>query len=198
MGRNYKELQSKMDPASRAGNQQRVREELQRLALEELRQARQLTQADLAEMLEVPQSSISRIERRTDMYLSTLRNYIHSMGGTLQIQAIFPDTGAVVIDRLGDYEDRQYTIRAHAENDETYRLIAEPFHHSGDPLSTKPLKASGFVKAMKALRVSQVRISRAIEELSRSRRDQQIETKPGGFVFSAQELVAAGFEPAQE
>ena len=68
MARNYKELQAKMDPASRADNERRVREEVQRMALEELRGAQQLTQTDMAEMLEVPQSSISRIERRADMY----------------------------------------------------------------------------------------------------------------------------------
>src|SRR5713226_3735858 len=110
MARNFKELQAKMDPASRADNKQRVKEELQRMALEELRSARQLTQADLAEMLDVPQSSISRIERRADMYLSTLRNYIHAMGCVLQIQAVFPDGGAVVINRFGDYEDQPYVI----------------------------------------------------------------------------------------
>src|ERR1700733_1604157 len=99
-----------MDPASHAGNVLRAREELQRMALDELRNAKRLTQADLAEMLDVPQSSISRIEQRADMYLSTLRNNIHAMGGVLQIQAIFPDGGAVVISRFGDYEDRTYVV----------------------------------------------------------------------------------------
>src|SRR5450755_4248686 len=112
MARNYKELQQKMDPASRADNALRVRDELQRMALDELRSAKRLTQADMAEMLDVPQSSISRIEQRADMYLSTLRNYVHAMGGVLQIQAIFPDGGAVVINRFGDYEDRMYVVRA--------------------------------------------------------------------------------------
>src|SRR5579863_4988976 len=100
MARNYKELQEKMDPASRAENAQLVRDELQRMALDELRSAKRLTQVDMAEMLDVPQSSISRLERRADMYLSTLRNYIQAMGGALQIQAVFPDGGAVVIDRF--------------------------------------------------------------------------------------------------
>src|SRR5207248_2648324 len=59
MARNFKELQSKMDSASRADNAQRVREELKRMALEELRSAKRLTQSDMAEMLDVPQSSIS-------------------------------------------------------------------------------------------------------------------------------------------
>ena len=81
MARNYKELQALMDPASIADNKRRVREELRRMALDELRGAKQLTQADMAEMLDVPQSSISRIEQRADMYLSTLRNYVHAVVG---------------------------------------------------------------------------------------------------------------------
>src|ERR1035437_676942 len=108
MARNFKELQAKMDPASRAENVQLVREELQRMALDELRSAKRLTQADMAEMLDVPQSSISRIEQRADMYLSTLRNYVHALGGVLQIQAVFPEGGTVVISRFGEYEDRSY------------------------------------------------------------------------------------------
>src|SRR5205807_10562943 len=71
MARNYKELQARMNPTILADNRQRVREELQRMALEELRSASQLTQTAIAEMLDVPQSSISRIERHADMYLTT-------------------------------------------------------------------------------------------------------------------------------
>jgi DNA-binding XRE family transcriptional regulator len=100
--RNYKELQAKMNPADVAENKQRVREELQRMALDELRNAKQLTQVDMAELLDVPQSSISRIEQRADMYLSTLRNYVQAMGGVLQIQAVFPEGGAVIISRFGE------------------------------------------------------------------------------------------------
>src|SRR5580658_11211755 len=102
MARNYKELQERMDPASRADNAGRVLYELQRMALDELRSAKRLTQADMAEMLNVPQSSISRIEQRADMYLSTLRNYVQAMGGVLQIQAVFPEGGTVIISRFGD------------------------------------------------------------------------------------------------
>src|SRR6266699_6256104 len=131
MARNYKELQQKMDPASRSDNVLRVRDELQRMALEELRNAKRLTQADMAEMLDVPQSSISRIEQRADMYLSTLRNYIHAMGGVLQIQAVFPDGGAVVINRFGEYEDQMYVVWAQAESHGVYRLLARPFQHQG-------------------------------------------------------------------
>ena len=197
MARNYKELQARMDPASRADNKRLVREELQRMALEELRCAKQLTQQDMAEMLDVPQSSISRIEQRADMYLSTLRNYIHAMGGVLQIQAVFPDGGAVVINRFGDYEDQPYMVWARAEKQGVYRLLAHPFHHEGHPLSTKAVKASGLMKTMRALNLAEPHISAIKKDLENSR-----EVLIGGSVagvdriFSVPDLVAAGFEAA--
>ena len=195
MARNYRELQARMDPASRVDNNQLVREELERMALEELRGAKQLTQADMAEMLDVPQSSISRIERRADMYLSTLRNYIHAMGGVLQIQAVFPDGGAVVINRFGDYEDQPYLVWARSESSGAYRLLARPFHHQGDSLSTRTFKVSGFIKAMKALHLPEPQIS-AIRKRLESSGEVLIGSSVGGAdrIFSVPDLVAAGFE----
>jgi DNA-binding XRE family transcriptional regulator len=187
-----------MDPAIRAENNRLVREELKRMALEELRNAKQLTQTDMAEMLNVPQSSISRIERRADMYLSTLRNYVHAMGGVLQIQAIFPDGGAVVIDRFGDYQDQPYLVWARGEGGGRYRLLARPFHHHGEPLSTGAFKVPGFVKAMKALGLPESSVSAIRKTLETSG-----EVLIGGSVaaadriFTASELVAAGFEAAE-
>src|SRR5580658_7547137 len=122
MARNYEALQEKMASASRADNTERVRDELKKMALDELRSAKRLTQADMAEMLDIPQSSISRIEQRADMYLSTLRNYVHALGGILQIQAVFPDGGAVAISRFGEYEDVSYVIWARAESGGAYTL----------------------------------------------------------------------------
>lgn len=196
MARSYKELQARMDPAILADNRQRVREELQRMALEELRSARQLTQTDLAEMLDVPQSSISRLERRADMYLSTLRNYIHEMGGVLQVRAIFPDGTAAVIHRFGDYEDQPYLVYAQAESGGAYRLHARPFQHEGEPLSTKAFKVSGLVKTMKALHLPEARISSIRSSLEKGGAV-EIGGRPGAQrIFKFPDLVAAGFEAA--
>lgn len=82
-----------MDPASRADNVRRVPEELQCTAPDELRSAKQLTQSAMAELPNVPQSSISRIEQGTNMYPRTVRNYIHAVGGELRSQAVFPSGG---------------------------------------------------------------------------------------------------------
>lgn len=196
MARNYRDLQATMDPASRAANEQLVRQELQRMALEELRGARQLTQADMAEMLDVPQSSISRIERRADMYLSTLRNYIHAVGGELRIQAVFPDGGAVVIDRFGDYEERPYVVDAMAEGDGVFRLRARPLYHDGVTYATRPVKASGLTKAMRALHVPEAQMADIKASLESHAGRVEIGGRGAQRVFGARDLVAAGFEEA--
>ena len=192
MARNYKELQEKMDPASRADNARGVREVLQRMALDELRDAKRLTQAYLAEMLDTPQSSISRIEQRADMYLSTLRDYVHAMGGVLQIQAVFPDGGTVAINRFGEYEDRSYAVWARAEGGGRYRLDARPLDE-GLPLFRKVLKVQAFTKTLKALHIPDAQISLIRKGLEESPLT-EIGGRFAGRVFSEPDLIAAGFE----
>ena len=58
--------------------------------LQEMRKARRRSQAKVARKLHVNQAAVSKIERRTDMYVSTLRSYIEAMGGRLEIIAQFP------------------------------------------------------------------------------------------------------------
>lgn len=91
MGKNFKELQAKMSPESRARSQAKARQMIREMALDELRAARDLTQEHLAKVLGVKQSAVSKLERRTDMYISTLRDFIKAMGGSLEIRAVFPD-----------------------------------------------------------------------------------------------------------
>jgi transcriptional regulator with XRE-family HTH domain len=194
MARNYKELQAKMNPAHVAENRQHVREELQRMALDELRNAKQLTQADMAELLDIPQSSISRIEQRTDMYLSTLRNYVQAMGGVLQIQAVFPDGGAILINRFGDYEDQPYIVVVRIERNGSFQLQARPFHHQGGTLSMRSVKWSAIVKAMKALHLAEPQISTIRNDLQQMQ-EVEIGGRVGQRIFQIPDLVAAGFEP---
>ncbi len=67
------------------------------MTLAKLREARLRSQAQIGEKLGIKQAAVSRLERRTDMYLSTLRELISAMGGTLQITAEFPDRPPVCI-----------------------------------------------------------------------------------------------------
>ena len=99
MARNFRELEAKMSPERRAQVAARVKEELAKMPLQQIRNARQMTQTRLAELLEMDQGNISKLEQRTDMYLSTLRSYVEAMGGTLEIRAVFPD-GDIKIDLL--------------------------------------------------------------------------------------------------
>src|SRR4029077_10328954 len=69
----------------------RVRQSLASMPLEEIRKARQMTQAKLADALGVNQGEVSKIEHRTDIYLSTLAGYVEALGGKLEIRAVFPD-----------------------------------------------------------------------------------------------------------
>ena len=76
------------------------------LPFHRLRSARELTQRQLADTLRVDQPAISKLERRTDMYISTLRNFIEAMDGELVIQAVFPD-GTYRITHLASDEEGQ-------------------------------------------------------------------------------------------
>jgi transcriptional regulator with XRE-family HTH domain len=67
------------------------------LALRDLRQARHLTQERMAELMGVEQESVSRLERRADLLLSTLSGYVAAMGGKLRLVAEFPDRQPVTI-----------------------------------------------------------------------------------------------------
>lgn len=69
--------------------------------LKELRKTTRHTQEELAITLDVGQGTISRIEKRNDMLVSTLQHYIEALGGKLQIVASFPDGPAVIVERLG-------------------------------------------------------------------------------------------------
>ncbi|MBI2355490.1 MAG: XRE family transcriptional regulator [Deltaproteobacteria bacterium] len=104
MARPFNELRAKMSPERRERNHQRAMELLSQLPLTELRHARQLSQEQLAGVLHVKQASISKLERRTDMYISTLRNFIRAMGGELEIIARFPD-GSVKINQFEELEE---------------------------------------------------------------------------------------------
>lgn len=80
-----------MAPERRARNEIETARLLAEMPLAELRQAQALTQTTMAELLETSQGEVSKIEKRTDMYVSTLRRYIEAMGGRLDVVARFPD-----------------------------------------------------------------------------------------------------------
>jgi len=74
------------------------------MTLKDIRKARQLTQERMAELLGIRQDSISKLEKRTDLLVSTLRSYVNAMGGELQIIVEFPDRPPVVLSGLAELD----------------------------------------------------------------------------------------------
>lgn len=104
MSKPFNELITKMSPTAQQKIKGKSDAFLVQMPLQELRQARDLSQVRLAEILNTKQANVSRIERRADMYISTLRSYIRAMGGDLNIVAQFPE-GDVQIDQFTSIED---------------------------------------------------------------------------------------------
>ena len=104
MAKKFSELRSRMSAQSRARAEARAQAMLAEMPLNELRQARGLSQKMLADVLHVQQPSIAKMEKRTDMYLSTFRSHIEAMGGQLEVIARFPD-GAVRISNFSELDD---------------------------------------------------------------------------------------------
>lgn len=103
MGKTYEELMAELSTERRARVKTRASELIAgEKSLRDLRQARQLTQQRMAKRLGVKQHSISRLEQRSDMLLSTLRDYIGKMGGELELTARFPDREPVRIKGFAD------------------------------------------------------------------------------------------------
>ena len=101
MAKNFKLLQEKMSPEARDRAQAKAEGMIKEMALDELRAALDLTQEQLAGVLRVKQAAISKVERRSDMFISTLRKIIEAMGGELEIRAILPD-GVVRINQFAE------------------------------------------------------------------------------------------------
>jgi transcriptional regulator with XRE-family HTH domain len=111
MAKSFKTLKEKMSPEARARVREKAEKLIEEMPLNELRAARKLTQERLAETLNVKQAAVSKLERRTDMYVSTLREFINAMGGELEIMARFPD-GAVRINQFEEADESDVALTA--------------------------------------------------------------------------------------
>ena len=100
----WNELTKTFTPEHRRRIDELKREILAEMPLHELRQARALTQRDLARKLKVNQPAVSKLEQRADAYVSSLRSYIEAAGGKLKIVAEFPE-GQVAITNFSDVGD---------------------------------------------------------------------------------------------
>src|ERR1035438_10299229 len=87
----WKDLKHKASPEKRERIKREAVAELDRVGFASLRKARRQTQVELADKLGIDQASVSAIENRSDLLLSTLAKYVRALGGDVEIRAVFPE-----------------------------------------------------------------------------------------------------------
>ena len=98
MASNVNDIIKRLDPAQRKKVEARAAQLVaEELTLREIRKARKLTQKKLAKSLRIGQEGVSKIEKRSDLLISTLRSYVEAVGGRLSLVAEFPDQEPVVL-----------------------------------------------------------------------------------------------------
>ncbi len=102
----FAELRARMSPKARAKAEAKALKLREEMDLAEVRRALKLSQEEIAETLQVGQAAVAKIEKRADMFVSTLRRFIEAMGGELEIVAHFPDS-TVRIRNFSDLEKRR-------------------------------------------------------------------------------------------
>ena len=103
MPTNVNDIIKKLSPAQRKKVEARAAELIaEEMTLRELRQARKLTQVRMAKTLGITQDSVSRLEKRSDLLLSTLRKTVEAMGGNLSLVAKFPDRVPVILTGIAE------------------------------------------------------------------------------------------------
>lgn len=116
MPTNVDDIIRKLSPAQRKKVEARAAKLVaEEMTLRELRRARKLTQVRMAKELGVTQDSVSRLEKRSDLLLSTLQKTVKAMGGNLSLVAEFPDRAPVVLSGIADDDPRpKRTGRKHS------------------------------------------------------------------------------------
>src|SRR5580693_6291772 len=107
MPANVDDIIRKLNPARRKKVEARAARLIaEEMTLRELRHARKLTQVRMAKTLGITQDSVSRLEKRSDLLLSTLRKTVEAMGGNLSLVAEFPDRAPVVLSGIAEDDPR--------------------------------------------------------------------------------------------
>jgi DNA-binding transcriptional regulator YiaG len=102
MAKNFQELRATMSAEAKAASKDEYRRLVDEMSLHQLRKARELTQTKIAGELHIGQGDVSKLEKRTDMYVSTLASYLQAVGADLEIRAVFPDGRAVKITQFSE------------------------------------------------------------------------------------------------
>jgi transcriptional regulator with XRE-family HTH domain len=115
MPRNVNDIINKLTRAQRRKVEARAAQLIaEEMTLQELRHARKITQQKIAKALHIGQEGVSKIERRSDLLISTLRRTVEAMGGSLSLVAEFPDRDPVVLSGIAEDEPTKPAGRKHA------------------------------------------------------------------------------------
>ena len=114
---NLDRIRKELSPARRKKVEARAAQLIaEEMTLQELRRARKLTQVRMARELGIGQDGVSKLEKRTDLMISTLRKTVVAMGGNLSLVAEFPDRAPVVLSGIAETAlDSKPTGRKHAQ-----------------------------------------------------------------------------------
>ena len=104
--RSFAELRARMSPEAQAKAEAEARRLGEDMNLAEVRHALKLSQEEIGQTLQIGQASVAKIEKRADMYVSTLRRFIEAMGGELEVVARFADH-AVKINNFADLGEKE-------------------------------------------------------------------------------------------
>jgi transcriptional regulator with XRE-family HTH domain len=132
VARSLDQVLASLPPKRRAKIERRASE---LATLKDLRKAVERTQEDLAARLGVGQDTVSRIERRSDILLSTLRRYVEAMGGELKLVASFPNREPLIIDHIASKESVQGKNRALAKRTKSVARRGSPGQRPGQGTS---------------------------------------------------------------
>jgi DNA-binding XRE family transcriptional regulator len=100
---NLERIRNELSPARRKKVERRASQLIaEEMTLRQLRRARKLTQSRMAKVLGIGQDGVSKLEKRADLMISTLRKTIEAMGGNLSLVAKFPDRDPVVLSGIGE------------------------------------------------------------------------------------------------
>jgi DNA-binding XRE family transcriptional regulator len=104
MSRNVNDIIKKLSPAHRKKVETRAAQLIaEEMTLRQLRQACKLTQEKVAKSLRIGQEGVSKLEKRSDLLISTLRDYVKAMGGQLSLVVEFPDREPVILSGIADF-----------------------------------------------------------------------------------------------
>ena len=105
MPTNVNDVVRRLSPARRKKVEKRAAELIaEEMTRQELRRVRERTQVQVAKVLGITQDSVSRLEQRSDLLLSTLRSYVEALGGSLSLVAEFPDQNPVLLSGIAAEE----------------------------------------------------------------------------------------------